>query len=46
MEDITNGLRKLLIGEICNLYFNSDFTRMIKMRSMNWAEGLAENPEQ
>jgi len=46
MGDITNGLRKLLIGEICNLDFNSDFTRMIKMRSTSWEEGLAENPEE
>jgi len=46
MEDITNGLRKLLSGDLRNLYFNSDFTRTIKMRSMSWAEDLAENPEE
>jgi hypothetical protein len=46
MEDITNGLRKLLIGDLRNLYINSDFTRTIKMRSMSWAEDLAENPEE
>jgi hypothetical protein len=46
MEDITNGLRKLLIGELRNSYFSSDFTRTIKLRSMTWAEDLAENPEE
>jgi hypothetical protein len=45
-EDITNGLRKLLIGELRNFYFNSDFTRTIKMRIMSWAEDLAEIPEE
>jgi hypothetical protein len=33
MEDITNDLRKLLIGYLRNLYFNSDFNRTIEMRS-------------
>lgn len=46
MEDITNGLIKLLIGKLRNLYYNSDFTRTIKLRSMSWAEDLAENPEE
>jgi len=46
MEDITNGHRKLLNGDLRNLYFNSDFTRTIKMRSMSSAEDLAENPEE